>query len=261
MYDIFFVSKCPHKIQNYTLTLYKHNDTYRAKLPCEVIPNKALTYIRAWDAEQKYIREHNSNNIQSKLVSTKNIVGANAQIGIHDYDFVSPTEIEFHPGAINMEDLVPPVILIDFTANPKDCPRCTGTSVIKDITIDNKGRAVLVTGVNKIKQRILKALMTPLGTSPFDETYGTELYSLVGTTIKEDTRIIIQKQIVDCVNYLITNQSANLTDEERIASMSGLSLDVIPSQNGAGTYTLLIHVKVKNAVGTEIDCAINFDLG
>ena len=261
MYDIFFVSKCPHKIQNYVLTLYEHNGTYRAKLPCKVVPNKATTYIRTWNDEQKYIREHTSTNVQSKLISLKNIVGANAAIGIHDYDFVSPTEIEFHPDTIDMSGLIPPIFLINFLANPQDCPRCCGTSVIKDVTIDNLGKAVIVTGKNKIKQRVLKALMTPIGTSPFDETYGTELFTLIGTTIKEDTRIIIQKQIVDCINLLITNQDSNLTDEERIASLKGLSMDVIPSQDNSGTKTLLIHVIVANALGEQIDCAINFDLG
>ena len=260
MEDLFFVSKCPHKIQNYTLPVYEHNGKYRAKFPCKVIPSKARIYIRTWNDEQKYIREHTSGNVQPKLMSYSNIIGANAVIGITNYEFVAKDEIEFGDNVIDLSGFPANIYLADFIADPKDCPRCGGQGIVKDITIDNYGRVVTVTGKNKIKQKVLKALMTPIGTSPFDETYGTELYDLVGRVITEDTRIVVQKLIVDCITYLIKNQGAELTTAERIKSLKGITLDVIQDESKLSARVLLVKVVVTNEDNEEIDCSINFNL-
>lgn len=259
MEDLFFVSKCTHKIQNYRLPVYEHNGKYRAKFPCKVIPSKARIFIRTWNDEQKYIKEHTAQNIQPKLTTYSNIIGANAAIGITDYAFVAVDEIEFGENVIDFSGFPVNVYLADFTADPADCPRCGGYGVVKDITIDNYGKVVKVSGKNKIKQRVLKALMTPLGTSPFDDTYGTELYDLVGKTITEDTRIIIQKLIVDCVTSLIRNQSADLTTSERIKSLKGITIDTANTDTNSDRV-LLIKVVVTNENDEEIDCSINFNL-
>ena len=139
---------------------------------------------------------------------------------------------------------------------PDTCPRCNGTNVVKDIFITDSGNAKYVTEDNKIKQRVLKALMTPLGSSPYDVTFGSELNSLIGQPITENLRITLQKTIVNAVQNLIDNQDASLDSKERINAIQGITLDT-PDEDKTLLYVTVI---VSSDAGSLIDCSIGFDL-
>lgn len=267
MQDIFFVSKCDHRVNNYELTITKEFGKYVATFPAPIVNAKNRIFIRSWEDEQQYIeRFSNYTNIQAPIKNksiSAPISGANASIGILNYEFIAPDKIAFTdpiPGrpTINTDaNIIPaPKYLADFIFVPDTCPRCSGTGIVKDINISDSGNVVYVTEGNKIKQRILKALMTPLGTSPYDATFGSEINNLIGQPITENLRIILQKTIVNAVQNLIDNQDASLDSKERINAIQGITLDT----PDADKTTLYVKVLVSSTAGELIDCSIGFNL-
>ena len=267
MEDIFFVTKCDHRVSNYELTIKEEDGEYVTTFPAPIIQQKNRIFIRSWDDEQKYIERASSYQTVQTPIKNKSInapiSGANASIGILNYKFIAPDKIQFAeaiPGrpTIHVDPaIVPPnKYLADFIFVPDTCPRCNGTNVVKDIFITDSGNAKYVTEDNKIKQRILKALMTPLGSSPYDVTFGSELNSLIGQPITENLRITLQKTIVNAVQNLIDNQDASLDSKERINAIQGITLDT-PDEDKTLLYVTVI---VSSDAGSLIDCSIGFDL-
>lgn len=268
MEDIFFVTPCDHRIKNYELKIVGKPGNYTAKFPAPPIQLKNRIFIRSWNDEQTYLQNIKSyKDVQSPICNNAinaPINGANAIIGIVDYAFITDDTIKFldptdnHPTVNPDPNLIPAnKYLVDFTAIPEYCPRCLGSSVVKDVNINNRGYAEYVTDGGKIKQRVLKALMTPLGASPYDVTFGSELDALIGRTITEELRISMQKTIVNAVQNLIDNQSPELTEKERINAIQGITIDT-PTEDQS---TLYVKVLVSSIAGEIIDCSVGFSLG
>ena len=268
MEDILFVTKCNHKIKNYKLHIVKESDgAYTAEFPCDIVMDKRYIFIRSWDTEQNYIDSVNSyTEIPTTIKNTSTVApvsGVSAEIGIQDYIFISNKKIQFtdtngeYPVVVNDELVPQPEYLVDFVADPKTCPRCLGTGVVKDLNINNAGSLTKVTGGQKIKQRVLKALITPLGMSPYDNTFGSELNLMVGNVITDTTRITLQKTITNCIQNLIDNQPEDLDASETIQTIGGITLDT-PTEDKTALY---VQVIVISATGEYIDCSIGFDLG
>lgn len=264
MEDIFFVTKCDHRISNYELSIKTDSagNNY-VTFPFDIICIKNMVFIRTWNDEQKYLASiEDYRDLLPNIVTRSNsqqISGANTEIGITDYEFVDKHTIRFAPGAVSTDStLVPkPIYLIDMYADPKNCPRCEATGVVKDININQSGKLLKVTGRDKIKQRILKALMTPLGAQPYDATFGSELNSMVGNVINDTTRIVLQKTVVNCINNLIQNQPVDLEDDERILSLQGITIDT-PTDDQTVFFVKVIVISYN---GEYIDCSIGFNLG
>lgn len=268
MQDLFFIAKCDHKVSNYELHIQKQEDgSYTATFPCPIIMDKRFIFIRTWEAQERYIESLTDyTDIQTIIRNTAvnaPISGIINDIGITDYEFISDREIRFtetdgvYPVDPNPELVPQNRYLVDFLANSKYCPRCLGDGVIKDLNITGKGKIAKVTGKDKIKQRVLKALITPLGMSPYDETFGSELNLLVGDVVTETTRITLQKTIVNCIDNLIQNQSSDLDVDERIRTLAGITIDHrkdVPD-------VLYVTVIVISELGEYIDCSIGFNLG
>lgn len=268
MEDIFFVTKCEHKISNYSLDI--KTDTrgdYYVTFPFDIICIKNLVFIREWSDEQKYLKSIESyQDLIPNIVLNKNtqqISGANNEIGITDYEFVNKHTIKFTPVAGHRQiDINPDLVphhryIIDMYADPKTCPRCAGSGFVRDINIDSSGKLRKVTGANKIKQRIIKALMTPLGSQPYNPTFGSELNSMVGKVITDTTRIVLQKTIVNCIDNLVAAQSIDLEPEERILSLQGITVDTPYEDKTIFT----VKVVVLSETAERIDCSIGFNLG
>lgn len=272
MEDILFVSVCKHRIQNYKLHIVERDGRYFAKLPTVPVRIPTLIYIRSWEDERNYIAATEDykdlqsyaffNSLGNVSVNTP-LQGANAKIGFTHYAFTAPDEIEFLKDENDEYEidtrkgvLPTPVYLIDFTADPKYCPRCMGTSVVKDVFIDDTGKGRIITGKEKIKQQVIKALITPVGWDVADPEYGSELSSLVGRVVTDDVRIIMQTTIMNCVNHLINNQPPTYTDEETIRGLDGITIEEL----GNGNDAFAVKVIVTNALGEKIDCSVAFNL-
>ena len=267
MEDILFISKCDHCIKNYELNIKEENGYFVAEFPCDVVLDKKNIFIRSWEDEQAYLESLTSYTDLTtgirNLSANAPISGVNAEIGITDYEFIARNKIRFLPveghRTVNPDkNLVPKnKYLADFIADPKICPRCGATGVIKDLNINQSGRLTKVTGSQKIKQRVIKALITPLGMSPYNQAFGSELNTMVGDVITDTTRITLQKTIVNCIDNLIADQPAELNDDERILTIGGIMLDT-PDEDKTVLYVKVIVVSAK---GEYIDCSVGFNLG
>lgn len=268
MEDLLFVTKCDHKISNYILDIKTDKEGYYyVEFPFDIICIKNMVFIRSWSDEQKYLASIDDYRDLAPYISinrsTQQISGANNEIGITDYIFVNKRIIKFTPVEGHRQiDLTPGKIpqniyLIDMYADSGNCPRCEATGVVKDLNITSNGKLIKATGKNKIKQRVWKALMTPLGMQPYNQTFGSELNSMVGDVVSDTTRIVLQKTIVNCIDNLIKEQPADLDDSERIYSLQGITIDT-PDQDKTA---FLVKVIVLSADGEYIDCSIGFNLG
>ncbi len=272
MEDAFFVTICNHRIQHYKLIIRVRDGRYFATIPAPAVRIPALIFIRSWDDERKYIADkpdytkvqsYSFYNTMGEAKLDTPLQGANAAIGFRNYAFTSETEIEFLPdthGDYEIDTrtgiLPTPVYLIDYTVDPAYCPRCGGKLVVRDVYIDDTGSARLTTGKEKIKQQVIKALLTPLGWDLSDPQYGSELPTLIGKPITEDVRIIIQTTVVQCVNHLMSNTPIEYTPEETISSIDGITIEEL----GTGNDAFAIKVIVSNRLGERIDCSIAFNL-
>lgn len=272
MKDILFVTLCKHRIRNYRLKIEQSNNEYFAKFPCNPIQAPNQIYIRSWEEEQKYLRTlkdyKEAQSYAFNIASGSKAwdappQGANAKIGIGGYAFVTNDTIKFNalPGTYRTIDpnpnLVPQnIYLVDFTAELKSCPLCRGTNCIVDVAIDSEGKAVYVEGGDKIKQRVVKALMQPVGSCISDPTFGSELNNMVGTMITTETRILLQTTIVNAMNNLIANQPATYTPYETINTLEGITIEAVDDQQDA----FFVKVIVSSEAGETIDCSVGFKL-
>ena len=274
MQDIFMLTLCDHKILNYKLNILgDKRGEYTAKFPFPPIQSPGYIYIRSWEDEQLYMKhlksytQANSYVTQNNLGVNKNsviVTGPNKLIGIGGYAFIDDVTIKFDvlPGKYKTvhpeKDLVPQnVYLADFRCTTDNCPRCNGTGFVVDLAFDSTGNLQYVTGGNKIKQRVVKALLQPVGSCVSDQNFGSELQNMVGTYMSEEVSLGLQITVVSALQNLINSQPVYYTDEERIASVKGISVDSRDDYPG----TFFIRVVVMSAAGEEIDCSVAFKIG
>lgn len=280
MNDTLFVTVCNHKVQNYKLTIRERDGRYFAKLPAVPVRDTAKIFIRSWEDERNYIDSVSDyTDLKTYLnfdaryddkdidPATEQLIlhGPRAIIGIRNYAFVAEDEIEFlrdEHGKLPIEvdeNIVPkPVYLIDFVCDEKYCPRCSGTRVIKDIFLYPSGITRQITGAEKIKQRVVKALITPLGWDLSDPNFGSELSSMVGKIITEDIHLVLQTTVMNCVRHLIEMQPNTYSDEETIVSLDSMSIEDL--SNGNNNEAFAVKVIVTNRLGERIDCSVAFSL-
>lgn len=111
-----------------------------------------------------------------------------------------------------------------YIAQKSECPKCNSTDRVSDIEIDATGRIATVTGTDKIRQQILKALMTIQGSNLYDVGYGSIADSMVGQKMDAYSAASLQFSILNCLNNLSqTQKDNNLPSNETIASISDIS--------------------------------------
>jgi len=273
MQDILMVTLCDHRIQNYQLKIDgKQRGEYTATFPVEPIQSRGAIFIRSWEDEQKYLKSLKSfEYAQSHIFYNGSgaqrwdtpISGANAKIGIGGFAFISPRTIKFDvlPGEYRTvdpnPDLVPQnIYLVDFYCDSKNCPRCGGKNFVVDLAVLDTGSFAYVTGRDKIKQRVVKALLQPIRSCVSDYSFGSELNYMVGKVITDDLRIVMQATISDAVRNLIQNQPEDYLPEERIYALTGITIEAAPFAADA----FFVKVIVQSEAGETIDCSVAFKL-
>lgn len=273
MEDAKYISFCNHRITDEVLTITRvegEKVLYKAVLPYPALTVKGLTFIRTYNDEQNYI---NSDASYKDTIScsyktlTGNLdeipqAGIINAIGITNYEFITDTEIIFgldeHDDTIkkisDVDGVLPkPIYLIDYSLKEDTCPLCQGTGIVQDINYDGTGSLMKATGVQKLIQRVLKTLLTKLGESAEDYSYGSSLDDLIGTEITQTSLLSIQKAINDAMQYVVTLQeNEDLDEEEAIAGVSSVSIE----ENKKDPAKLDITVVVRNVAGYDIPCTV-----
>lgn len=111
-----------------------------------------------------------------------------------------------------------------YTALKSSCPKCLGTGSTFDITYDGAGRVITLEGHDKVKQQVIKALLTQVGANTFDENYGSQLSGAIGSKIDAYLAAQLNFSVLNCINDLIDIQNTqDLPDNERIYSVSDIT--------------------------------------
>jgi phage baseplate assembly protein W len=267
MWDIQYISQCDHKIQDELLSITGTYPNFVAYTKYPIIDLKSKTFIRSYNKQQEYISSLNEytqdmNYSHTQLAGVKEqvlpVAGIIKKIGITNYRIEGTNKIVFGvttpTPTENFIDLTSGLLpankyLINYYTDPKLCPRCSGSGIVKDISFGSSGNVYRVYGKNKVVQRVLKTLSTGYGESPEDVNFGSSLNSLIGSDFDESVLITVQKYITDSVNYLISLQNGmSLTAEETITGVSSIAFDIPKS----APNKLQIRIKVTIATGETI---------
>lgn len=275
MQDIKWMTKCNHRVTGEILDIKPvkgEKNKYIATLPYGIIPIKAQTFIRSYNAEKEYLANLKDytldlNYSYEQLPKTINSVdlpisGIIKKIGITNYEFTDSHTITFgveplvdgEPFIQYDPGLIPqPVYLIDCYVEPVDCPICKGTNITQDINYTGRGDLQLAEGHQKLIQRVLKTLLTSIGQSPEDVYYGSGLDELIGSEINNGLTISLQKAIYESVQYLISIQEAeSLTLSETCTGISNIKVE----QSEANPADLLVTITIFDGEKNEVPCSL-----
>lgn len=140
-----------------------------------------------------------------------------------------------------------------YTTALSSCPKCRGNKNDFDMHFDNAGRIITVQGHDKVKQQIVKALLTVRGSNLFDSDYGSVLSETIGSKIDSYLAAKVQFSILECLNHLIDIQNnQGLPDDERIVSVS----DVSATRSATEPRTIEINATVMCADYQEVNTAL-----
>ena len=278
MQDIKYITKCTHRITSEELHIEPMRDSenniisgvYFAETEFNIVPIKAQTFIRSYNAEQEYFNDSNvdytkylnySYKTLPNTINYKNIpvAGLIAAIGITNYSFDGKKGIIFgtrdNPSEIDINPEIIPAnrYFIDYYVDPATCPLCSGKGYVQDIGYNDLGEIEKVDGHQKLIQRVLKTLLTKLGTSPEDANYGSQLSSFIGSNIDVALTISMQKVIYEAVQYLIQLQGGlSLTAEETCTGVYSIDVNTEKQQDGILDLTIV----VLDGNGEKVSCSV-----
>lgn len=162
----------------------------------------------------------------------------------------------FVDGATSIEP--PPAILVSYRATSDNCPNCSDNDlgIMKDIDFDSQGALREVQGTDKLRQILLKAVLTTLGANQFAPGYGSSLGASIGQKFDAFTEFSIYQAIVSTVQYLISQQATNgaLPLNEVITGLNSLQIN----QDATDPRRMVIYVEI--ATGDFQKVGFNFSL-
>lgn len=145
---------------------------------------------------------------------------------------------------------------ITYFVESRYCPKCRGLRVLNDVSYSTLGLVTSVENEDKLLQEIRKGLTTELGSNPFHEWIGTEIYKLIGGKVFNQG--IIRSRIIQEVSSYIEryvevqnqqSQFQNITARETFYSL--ITVDASPVNQDDPTYWN-IEVTFSNATGDEM---------
>ena len=96
-----------------------------------------------------------------------------------------------------------------------------------DLVIGNSGSLELVSGNNKIRQDIVKILLTNIGDNKFHARYGSDLGAFkIGTSADQSMlELDLKRSVEDAIRYLIFLQKNQ--SKRQVLSLSEIILDIV----------------------------------
>lgn len=96
-----------------------------------------------------------------------------------------------------------------------------------DLVLDNSGGLSIVSGNNKIRQDIIKILLTRLGDNRFHSRYGSDIGSLNigGVADQQLTELDLRRSAEEAIRYLISLQKAQ--GMRQVLSLSEVIVDIV----------------------------------
>lgn len=254
MYDVTLGCDCDHKILDEILELDGISPNYFSQLKFQCNLNK----------ENMIIREYNAT--ENKLDFDPAIDGITDFIVSSDRRTIQFNTMFYDPGVNFVDGTTTLIPLRQYLASyivdsEVHCPKCLGTKKQNDINFDEIGSLKIVNGIERVKQIILKAILTTRGNNVFDADYGSSLNESIGQQALPITILRIQQSIQDCINRLIDSQGqqADITpDDEIILGLEDLQVSANISDPRRYDIKLVVLVGTYEKISVNLD---NISLG
>lgn len=143
-----------------------------------------------------------------------------------------------------------PLMLASYIATAEACPKhLAGANVMNDVAFDVGGRLREVSGINKVRQQVVKAILTQVGENRYHPDYGSTAAELIGQKFDIFAQLKLQQTIQNAVQTLILAQQAlpNLPLDETILRISNMQV----SQSQADPRTLNVLLKIQTGTYDE----------
>ena len=120
----------------------------------------------------------------------------------------------------------------------------------KDINITEQGTLETVVGTAKVRQAVLKTLLTVVGTNPFNLAYGSLLSNVIGQKFDLYTQFNLQQSVQSAVDFLIQQQQLQpaIPANETILRVSAVNLDQDPTD----PRTVKVNIRILTASFEEV---------
>lgn len=245
MIDMKLQNACDHKIYQ-LITIEGSSPNYYTYL--DYVPNKQTKGV--------YVGQYtNENDIQTFALNVNGITN-------WTYDSTEPTKINFpyNPEMVSVDgnkELKPqPIYVMSYFAVASNCPKCNNTHTDSDINFNNVGKINEVTGYGKVKQQLVKILLTVIGDNLYDSDYGSQISSSIGQKFTAYISANIQYSIYKAVKHLIKIQQENLLpDNETIVELSNIKVEQTND-----VRALKLSISVITADYQEVSTSLKFNL-
>lgn len=253
MIDMKLQNPCNHKIYQ-LIEISGISPNYYTYL--DYIPNQQIKNV--------YVGEYtNENDIETFAMQGSGGL-SNSLVGITNwtYDSTEPTKINFPynpdiPSVDGNKELQPkPVYVMSYFALAANCPKCNNTHINSDIDFNEIGKVKEVTGYGKVKQQLIKILLTVIGDNLYDSEYGSQISNSIGQKFTSYLSANIQYSIYKAVQHLMKIQQENLLpDNETIVELSNIKVE-----QTSDVRALKLSISVITADYQEVSTGLKFNL-
>ena len=251
MFDININRICPHAIFDEQLTLVGTSPNYYAILKFGSNQNTNAMEVREFNSTDGLTTySYAVNGFTNWAISTDG-----RQINFNTLGIGGVGSASFADGSTQ---LVPhPLYMASYQTLPQSCPLHNETvlpplpgqprssvPVQKDINITPQGGFDTVTGHNKVRQSVLKALTTAKGDNANYANYGSTISSIIGRKFDLFAQFTLQNSVQSTINFLIQQQQQQIAIPlaETILKVSSVNLSVDPTDPRTVNVNIIILV-------------------
>lgn len=250
MNDLQLEAYCDHFMRDEVVTLQGSTPSYFGVLTCRTNKDTAAIQIREFhDTEglTNYSYVHHGMTNWSLSVTNSQKLDFNS-LGIG-----SSGSASFVDGSSQI--LPQKLYLASYRTIQDDCPKCYGLNISRDVHLDENGELLVVASSEKVRQSVIKAILTKQGENQFHLTYGSSLQAIVGRKIDNFTLLTLQQSIQNAIFFLQAEQRGlqNLPDDERILRLS----DIQVREDESDPRVLKVVIAVTTGNYEEVSLGLN----
>jgi hypothetical protein len=139
-----------------------------------------------------------------------------------------------------------PTLLVSYRTIPEQCPLCSEDfGIAQDTEFNFHGQLSQVSGRDKVKQLVFKALLTVLGRNEVVQAYGSTLSLLLGEKFTPIVEFRLHNAVEQAVRFLIEEQQnqPGLPLDETIASIVRITIE----QDAEDPRRIRVQVDIRTA--------------
>lgn len=150
-----------------------------------------------------------------------------------------------------------PDMLVSYRTKPNLCPLCLGSkNLSKDVDFDLHGRLRTLSGTDKVRQLVFKAILTEIGANEVLPDYGSTLSASIGDKFDTLMQMRLYNGVQQAAQFLVNEQQfqSALPLDETILSVSNVGV----AQDLTDPRVIRITMEVQVADFSKV--GINFSL-